>query len=189
MQNNYKLKSIQSVFEHMAITDSLTGIFNRRHFMEIVRISIEKARREKEDCYLVMLDIDKFKDVNDTYGHQTGDKVLIDITTRIQTKIRLYDLFARYGGEEFIIFIPHVSKEKVCEIGERLRLSLSSRSFIYDNISLNCTASFGIAKMEDYNLDKAIRQSDEALYSAKRNGRNCVVYYGESKPYSIENVE
>jgi diguanylate cyclase (GGDEF)-like protein len=189
MNNNYKLKSIQSVFEQMAITDSLTGIFNRRHFMEIVRISIEKARREKEECYLIMFDIDKFKDVNDTHGHQIGDKVLMEITERIKIKIRIYDLFARYGGEEFIIFISHINKKKVCEIGERLRESLSSAGFIYDDVSLNCTASFGIAKMYDYDLDKAIRQSDEALYSAKRNGRNCVFYYGEKNPYTIENVE
>jgi diguanylate cyclase (GGDEF)-like protein len=182
MQNNYKLKSMQAVFEQMAITDSLTGIYNRRHFTEMVRISAEKALRQKEDCYLIMFDIDKFKNINDTYGHQTGDKVLMDVTARIKSNIRIYDLFARYGGEEFIIFISNLSKEKVCEIGERLRISLSGRSFIYNHVSFECTASFGIAKMEDYNLDKTIRQSDEALYAAKRNGRNCVVYYSENMP-------
>jgi diguanylate cyclase (GGDEF)-like protein len=188
MHNNHELKNMQAVFEQMAITDPLTGIFNRRHFMEMVRVNMEKSRRQNEACYLIMFDIDKFKDVNDTYGHQTGDKVLMDITARIKTKIRLYDLFARYGGEEFIIFISNVSKEKICEIGERLRVSLSSIAFVYDNVSLHCTASFGIAKMEDYDLDKTIRQSDEALYSAKRNGRNCVAYYSEDKPFLIEKL-
>jgi diguanylate cyclase (GGDEF)-like protein len=180
MQNNYQLKNMQVVFEMMAITDPLTGIFNRRHFLEIVRISIEKARRLKEDCYFIMFDIDKFKTVNDTYGHQIGDKVLMDVTARIKASIRLYDLFARYGGEEFIIFISGVSREEVCHIAERLRISLCDRKYEYNDISISSSASFGIARMIDYNLDMAIRQSDEALYAAKRNGRNCVVYWDEN---------
>jgi diguanylate cyclase (GGDEF)-like protein len=179
MQNNYDLKSIQNVFELMAITDHLTGISNRRHFLEIVRINIEKSRRLNEDCYFIMFDIDKFKDINDTYGHQIGDKVLMDVTTRIKTNIRPYDLFARYGGEEFLIFTSGINKDDVCEMTERLRLSLCSRKFEYDNVRFDCSASFGIAHMYDYNLDKAIKQSDDAMYAAKRNGRNCVVYFSE----------
>jgi diguanylate cyclase (GGDEF)-like protein len=178
MQNNYQLKNMQSVFELMAITDPLTGIYNRRHFLEIVRISIEKSRRHKEDCYFIMFDIDRFKQINDTYGHQIGDKVLMDITARIKADIRPYDLLARYGGEEFIIFTTGVSKTEVCEMAERLRQSLHSRKYEYDSdISFESSASFGIAHMYDYNLDKSIKRSDEALYKAKGNGRNCVVYW------------
>jgi diguanylate cyclase (GGDEF)-like protein len=180
MQNNYDLKNMQTVFELMAITDPLTGIFNRRHFLEIVRVNIEKARRHKEDCYFTMFDIDKFKNVNDTYGHQTGDKVLMDVTARIKADIRPYDLFARYGGEEFIIFTSGITKTEICDMTERLRLSLYSRKYEYGDISFELSASFGIAPMQDYNLDKAIKQSDEALYAAKRAGRNCVVYYSEN---------
>jgi diguanylate cyclase (GGDEF)-like protein len=180
MQNNFELRNMQSVFELMAITDPLTGIFNRRHFLEIVRIGIEKARRLNENCYFIMFDIDKFKNVNDTYGHQIGDKVLMDITARIKTNIRPYDLFARYGGEEFIIFTAGISKKEVCDMTERLRLSLCSRKYEYGDISFDSSASFGIAQMDDYNLDKAIKYSDDALYMAKRNGRNCVVFYNDS---------
>jgi diguanylate cyclase (GGDEF)-like protein len=179
MQNNYKLKNMQVVFERMAITDPLTGIFNRRHFLEIVRISIEKARRLNEECYFIMIDIDKFKDINDTYGHQIGDKVLMDVTARIKANIRPYDLFARYGGEEFTIFISGISKKNICDVTERLRLSLCSKKYEYDQLSFSCSASFGIAHMYDYDLDKAIQQSDNAMYAAKRNGRNCVVYFSE----------
>ena len=179
MQNNYDLKNIQNVFELMAITDHLTGIFNRRHFLEIVRINIEKSRRLNEDCYFIMFDIDKFKDINDTYGHQIGDKVLMDVTARIKTNIRPYDLFARYGGEEFLLFISGINKKDICDMTERLRLSLCSRKFEYENVSFDCSASFGIAHMHDYNLDKAIKQSDDAMYAAKRKGRNCVVYFSE----------
>ena len=177
MQNNHDLKNMQVVFELMAITDPLTGIFNRRHFMEIARINIEKARRHNEECYFIMFDIDKFKDVNDTYGHQIGDKVLIDITARIKSDIRPYDLFARYGGEEFIIFTSGISKNEVCDMSERLRSSLCGSKYEYDDVSIDISASFGIARLEDYNMDKAIQQSDEALYEAKRKGRNCVAYY------------
>ncbi|MDR1839811.1 MAG: sensor domain-containing diguanylate cyclase [Treponema sp.] len=180
MQNNYKLKNMQYVFELMAITDPLTGIFNRRHFMETVRISIEKARRNNEKCFFTMFDIDKFKNVNDTYGHQIGDKVLVDIATRIKTNIRPYDLFARYGGEEFLIFTCGITEKEVCDMTERLRVRICGKKYEYGNISFDCSASFGIACMEDYDLDKAIKQSDEALYAAKRNGRNCVVYYSEN---------
>lgn len=179
-RNNYELKKNEAKNYQRAITDSLTGVFNRRHFMEMVPISIEKSRRQKETCYIIMFDVDKFKNINDTYGHQIGDKVLIDITARIKMNIRLYDLFARYGGEEFIIFASKLTEEEVRKIGERLRVSLCGKSFTYNNVSLDCSASFGIAKMEDYNLDEAIRRSDEALYKAKRNGRNSVVYYGEN---------
>jgi diguanylate cyclase (GGDEF)-like protein len=180
MQNNHELKNMQTFFEKMAITDPLTGIFNRRHFLELVRIEIEKARRRKEDCYLIMFDIDKFKNVNDTYGHQTGDKVLMDVTARVKMDIRPYDLFARYGGEEFIIFTSGISSKEVCEMTERLRVCLYGNKFEYDDINFVLSASFGIAQMIDYNLDKAIKHSDEALYTAKRNGRNCVVFYSEN---------
>jgi diguanylate cyclase (GGDEF)-like protein len=185
MQNNFQLKTMQNIFELMAITDPLTGIFNRRHFMEIVRISIEKARRSNENCYFIMFDIDKFKLVNDTYGHQIGDKVLLDVTTRIKADIRPYDLFARYGGEEFIVFTSGVSKTEVIEMTERLRKSLCSRKYEYDNINIEASASFGIAHMPDYNLDKSLKQSDEALYTAKRNGRNCVVYWEKAPVESV----
>jgi len=181
-RSNYGLKKNEAKNYQRAITDSLTGIFNRRHFMEMVPMSIEKSRRQKEDCYIIMFDIDHFKNINDTYGHQIGDKVLIDITARIKESIRLYDFFARYGGEEFIIFASKLSSEEIHKVGERLRTSICGKSFTYNNLSLECSASFGAAKMESYNLEEAIQQSDEALYAAKRNGRNRVVVYGEETP-------
>jgi len=180
MQNNFQLKNMQHVFELMAITDPLTGIFNRRHFFEISRIGIEKARRLNENCYYIMMDIDRFKLINDTYGHQIGDKVLMDVSARIKADIRPYDLFARYGGEEFVIFATGITKNEAMDMTERLRLSLCNRKFTYNDLSLVVSASFGIACIENNNIDKAIKQSDEALYTAKRNGRNCVIFYEEA---------
>ena len=180
MQNNYELKNMQSVFEQMAITDPLTGIFNRRHFMDIARIEIEKARRHNDICYFIMLDIDKFKLVNDTYGHQIGDKVLIDIAARIKAAIRPYDLFARYGGEEFIILTTGISKNEVIDMTERLRLTLCSNKYEYDSISIESSASFGISQIKEYSINNAIKYADDALYAAKGHGRNCVIFYERS---------
>ncbi|MCL2213999.1 MAG: sensor domain-containing diguanylate cyclase [Treponema sp.] len=177
MQNNFDMKNMQVIFEQMAISDPLTGIFNRRHFMDIMSINIEKSRRKKEDCYIIMFDIDGFKQINDTYGHQIGDKVLIEVTTRIKSHIRPYDLFARYGGEEFIIFTTDISKTDVKDMAERLRVSLCGSKYEYDRVSVNSSSSFGIAHIFDYDLDKAVKHADEALYKAKKNGRNCVVFY------------
>ncbi|MDR0442474.1 MAG: sensor domain-containing diguanylate cyclase [Treponema sp.] len=178
MQHNHRLKKIRSDLELVAISDPLTGIFNRRHFMNIARLGIEKSRRHNEICNIIMLDIDRFKNINDTYGHTIGDKVLIEVTLRIKADIRPYDLFGRYGGEEFIIFISGTNNEKVYEITERLRLSLCSRKYEYGNVSLDASASFGIAHIADYDLEKAIEHADEALYTAKKEGRNRIVLYG-----------
>jgi len=180
MQNNHRLKNMQNIFEQMATTDPLLGIFNRRHFMELVRMNIEKARRIEENCFFILFDIDKFKDVNDAYGHHIGDMVLMEVTARIKSDIRPYDLFARYGGEEFIVYASNLSEKDVCDMAERLRVSLCDRKFEYDDISISISASFGIAYIHDYDVLKAMNQSDEAMYAAKRKGRNSVVYFNES---------
>jgi len=173
--NNTKLKRIQGVLEKMARTDPLTGIFNRRHFMELARAGIEKSRRQQMNCWIIVLDIDKFKNVNDTYGHDIGDKIIIDIAARIQANIRASDVFARYGGEEFILFIPDVNKRNIYALAEGLRMSIAGSYFGYGEIRLNTSASFGIARVDDYDLERAIKTADDALYIAKREGRNKVV--------------
>jgi len=176
LQNNFDLKLMHTVLEQMAITDPLTGIFNRRHFMEVVQIDIAKSQRMNKNAYILIFDIDKFKKINDTYGHTAGDMVLIELTTRIKANIRTYDLFARYGGEEFIIYTSDISSVTVYEMAERLRLSIYDRKFEVDNLSISVSASFGVAHVRDYDLKNGIRRADEALYSAKRNGRNCVFF-------------
>ena len=172
MQNNFELKQMKLVLEEMASSDPLTDIYNRRHFMEITRINVERERRLKGNCYIVLFDLDKFKNINDTYGHATGDNVLIDTAARIKANIRPYDLFARYGGEEFILFASNTDRDGIIDMVERLRLSISNEKFEYDNISIAVSASFGIAHIGDYDIEKAIVNADKALYAAKKNGRN-----------------
>ena len=176
-QNNYDLRQMKFVLEDMAQTDPLTGIYNRRHFMEISQISIERSRRLKINCYVVIFDLDKFKNINDTYGHIIGDKVLIEITLRIKKAIRPYDLFARYGGEEFIILVSDIDENDINGMVERLRSSICNKNFEYENTNFSLSASFGIALANHYDLAKAIEHADNALYTAKEQGRNKTVFY------------
>ncbi|MCL2440216.1 MAG: sensor domain-containing diguanylate cyclase [Treponema sp.] len=181
MQNNHELKQIKSTLENIARTDSLTGIYNRRHFMEESQINIERLKRSNlNDSYIILFDLDRFKNINDTFGHNTGDKVLTETAIRIKALIRPYDLFARYGGEEFVIFASKIEKDNVIEMVERLRLCLCENVFTFDNVSLNVSASFGIAFLENYDLKKTIHNADEALYTAKRSGRNMAVFNDKS---------
>jgi len=182
MQNNYELKRVKSSLENIARTDPLTGIFNRRHFMDLLHMSLEKARRfNRNDGYIILFDLDKFKNINDTYGHQTGDKVLIETAVRINAIIRPYDLFARYGGEEFILYASEIDKNNVIAMVERLRLSLCDHEFIFDKLSFTVTSSFGIAPIIDHDVKKAISCADKALYTAKNRGRNRTVFEDEQK--------
>jgi len=180
MQNNYELRQIKSAMEDLARSDPLTGIFNRRHFMDISQMNIEKARRlNKDDNYIVFFDLDKFKSINDKYGHIAGDKILVEITLRITANIRPYDLFARFGGEEFVIYMSEINKDSVFELVERLRLCICGKAFEYEDIILSVSASFGIARIENYDIKKAISHADKALYNAKKNGRNKTVFWDE----------
>ena len=181
MQNNSSLKKIKLVLENIAQSDPLTGIYNRRHFMEIAGMIIEKSRRmNKNDGYIVLLDLDRFKNVNDKYGHVIGDKVLIELVSRIKATIRPYDLFARYGGEEFIIFATDIDLGSMTEMAERLRLSICGSKFEFGSIAITVTASFGIAFLEDNNMEDAILNADKALYAAKEAGRNKVLFFKDA---------
>jgi diguanylate cyclase (GGDEF)-like protein len=181
-QNNYQLKQMKFVWESEAKSDPLTGIYNRRHFMEISGMNIERARRLNADCYIILFDLDKFKDINDTHGHVVGDKVLIETTVRIKDFIRPYDLFARYGGEEFIIYASDIDKDSIARMVERLRLSLCDAKFEFEGVSLFLSASFGVALVDDYDINSAMTHADYALYTAKKRGRNRTVFWDEITP-------
>jgi diguanylate cyclase (GGDEF)-like protein len=177
MQNNVSLKKMKLVLENMAKCDPLTGIYNRRYFMERSLIDIERVRRLNENSFIILFDLDKFKNVNDTHGHIIGDSVLLDVTSRIKAAIRPYDLFARYGGEEFIIYASGVDKNGILDMAERLRLSLYEKKFEYESVCVELTASFGVADIDDYDISKAVLNADKAMYKAKSEGRNRVVFW------------
>jgi len=159
----------------LVITDSLTGVYTRHYFMEASRISMKRSRRLNAEDFILIFDIDRFKNINDTYGHAVGDEVLVETASRIRATLRPYDLFARYGGEEFVIYASGIGCSDAYELAERLRLSICNQEFKYGDICFVVTASFGIAKIgEDQDIEKAIKEADEAMYVAKKEGRNKV---------------
>ena len=162
-----------------AQNDPLTGVFNRRYFMELAKIGMDNAKRLGEICCVTMLDIDKFKDINDTHGHLIGDKILIELAARVGTQVRPLDFFARFGGEEFMIFSSHTAYDGARTMAERLRLCLCNKPYEDSGRSISFSASFGVAMIEEDDVMKAIGNADKALYQAKEAGRNKVVLFGD----------
>ena len=168
--------------KEMANHDALTGIHNRRHFMELCRMLLARSSRAGGECFIVIFDLDYFKDVNDTHGHQAGDKVLKEAARRVKRAIRPYDVFGRYGGEEFILCMPDIDKTNVMQVAERIRRDLCSWPVDFEDRAIPVSASFGVARVAPVNdVEAAIRCADEALYQAKRQGRNRVVFYRQGR--------
>ncbi len=169
---------------NLARIDYLTGLLNRRAFMERLEAEVSRANRTRGDLGLIIIDIDFFKRVNDTYGHQAGDLVLQDFAKNLTEFCRGYDFIGRYGGEEFIIGLPGTNLEECGIIAERIRqqIETSHTSLDEEGVFINVTASFGITAMEGaypYTTDKLISAADNALYFAKNSGRNTVKNYKE----------
>jgi len=165
--------------KELASKDSLTNIFNRRSFLEISLTQIDRMMRKNTKGYICIFDLDHFKKVNDTYGHLAGDKVLQDVVQRAKKSIRTYDLLGRYGGEEFILFIFEIDDANTMKAMERIRLKISDTPVIFDGQEIPITSSFGVAAVNNMDINTAIKRADEALYAAKNTGRNKVVFYEE----------
>ena len=163
----------------LAVTDSLTGLYNRRYLQTHLDNLIERARREGKPISLMMMDLDHFKDVNDTHGHSAGDAVLREFALRVQRCIRGMDLAARHGGEEFVVVMPDTDLELASGVGERLREMVAESPMRYhpENLDIPVTVSIGVAGIEGAGggADDLLRLADEALYDAKHKGRNRVV--------------
>lgn len=172
-------KRAQDELERMAITDPLTGLFNRRYFFEVAQKEFLKSIRYNRPLSVVLFDIDMFKSINDTYGHLAGDQILAQIGVLLTQKERETDLSARYGGEEFVLLLPETDCEGARNTAERLRSLLETSPIDYENHKIQFTASFGVAGIgnRDYpeTFDYLILQADKALYEAKRISRNTVI--------------
>ncbi|UCH34025.1 MAG: diguanylate cyclase [Armatimonadota bacterium] len=165
----------------MAVSDELTGLYNFRHLRERLAEEFARARRSGSEMALILLDIDHFKAVNDRCGHQTGNLVLTQVVSAIRGQIREYDVAARYGGEEFAIILPMTGLEGAVEVAERLRLAVAEKRFGEESDPLRLTISLGVAAYPAVPVaapDDLITESDNALYAAKEDGRNCVRYVG-----------
>ncbi|MCX4079395.1 PleD family two-component system response regulator [Rickettsia rhipicephali] len=175
-QDNLRNDLEQSV--NLAAKDCLTGLFNRRYFDIHLKQMIEKANKESIKLYLLMCDIDNFKNVNDTYGHQAGDKVLTIVSRILKNTLRVTDLIARFGGEEFTILLTDIDISKAIETAERVRVKIEYMDFhIEDQIEpLKNTISIGVTKYKkEESIESFIERADKAMYEAKTTGKNKVV--------------
>lgn len=162
--------------QQLAITDGLTGLYNHRHFFALAEVEYARALRYQHPLGVIMLDVDHFKDVNDTYGHAAGDVVLQEIAQRLEKNCRAVDILARYGGEEFSLLLPETTLSAGLEMGERLRLCIADRPIETEAGPLSVTVSLGVTALSDdtTDLSSLVNKADQALLSAKRAGRNCV---------------
>jgi diguanylate cyclase (GGDEF)-like protein len=173
IKENLKL---QEILREQAIRDPLTGLYNRRFLYETMGRELARAQREKYPISFMMMDIDRFKQVNDTYGHAAGDKVLVALASLLQTHTRLGDIACRYGGEEFLVVMPQVSEADAKRRAEQIRQSFHAMETDSDDAKLSATISIGIAfyPRDGGDSETVIKAADAALYQAKQAGRNCV---------------
>lgn len=169
---NRKLHALNKELARLSVTDKLTGLFNRNKLDQAFEAEIQRAFHFGQTFSVVLLDIDHFKQINDEYGHQSGDLVLVELARLLQANTRETDIVGRWGGEEFLIICPQTERQGALALAENLRKSLQEQNFMPQAPT---TASFGISSYQlgDHSKD-LIDRADEALYEAKRNGRNRV---------------
>ena len=178
-RKRYQERLRSMVFEAMelAITDPLTGLYNRRYLNAHLHSTVARSLATGKPVCVLIFDIDHFKDVNDTYGHEAGDDVLQEFSDRIRRGVRNIDLVSRYGGEEFLLVMPETDREFAANVAERLRSDVEKIPFKTRSGTFPVTVSIGIAEWQgpSDNAEALIRRADQALYAAKRSGRNRVV--------------
>lgn len=169
-----KLKAY-SKMEKMALTDSLTGLYNRHYAYMRIKQEIKRANRENYPVSILFVDIDKFKSINDTFGHDVGDLALKHLSAILKSITREYDIAVRWGGEEFVLLLPNTTEEGAYTLAERLRLKIETSDFQYCKM----TTSLGIATYpnDNLNIEKVISFADSALYHSKQTGRNRTTIY------------
>jgi diguanylate cyclase (GGDEF)-like protein len=182
LQRTLELLQANRKLEELATTDPLTGIANRRKMTEQVAQELERARRFHHPLSLLMVDIDHFKRINDTYGHEVGDQAIIQTATLLTANLRAVDMVARFGGEEFVLLMPETPVAVAMHAAERLREQASKlRVKAEDGSDVELTISIGVAAAEPYAApdtpSSLLVRSDKALYRAKKEGRNRVVQF------------
>lgn len=178
VRKNAELEKLYHYMKTIAIKDYLTGLYNRRGFLELAEKEIERVKRFHKPTSIIMFDVDKFKEVNDTYGHEIGDHVLEQIALRGLKKLRKMDVFGRLGGDEFSILLPETKPIGAQVIAERLQNTMS-KPIMANTTSINISISTGIAAFskETNNIKEMLLLADKALYHAKESGRNRICTY------------
>lgn len=169
------LSARSQTLEHAALTDGLTGMHNRRYFDDALREYLDEFRRIERPVGLMILDLDHFKMVNDTYGHDTGDEVLKAVAGCLKEMTRYHDIVARLGGEEFAIVTPNMEMEALYKLAERIRRAIAALPIMHGNVRLKVTTSVGLAVWDRREtMEEFFRRADSQLYHAKRQGRDRV---------------
>jgi len=164
---------LRTELQNLAARDSLTDAYTRRHMNEACQQELERSRRQGHVMALLLMDLDHFKHINDTHGHQQGDQVLVDFVTRVKALLRRHDQLGRFGGEEFMLLLPETPLEEALAVAERIRAMADP-----SETPLNCSVSIGITtnRLDNDTLDTLLARADKALYRAKENGRNRVEF-------------
>lgn len=173
-----ELREKNQTLYHTSVTDHLTGVFNRMYLMDVFSREFAASQRNGLPLSCAIMDIDKFKDFNDRYGHLTGDFVLKETARLITEQVRKQDVFGRYGGEEFMLILPGTAESSARLVAEKIRERVASTTYPIDDNLLKVTLSMGVADLEKGappDVDALIRNADLALYEAKRLGRNRVI--------------
>ena len=174
-----QIQAKNQLLEEMALTDTLTGLPNRRALDVWAPRQLSAAARHDFSIWAVLVDLDMFKTVNDTFGHDAGDTVLKTLAEILKANTRQSNICARWGGEEFLLMITHVDRENANTAVERIRKQFEAKKFIFENSSITVTASFGIARFRGTkppDLSALVASADTALYAAKSNGRNRIEF-------------
>ena len=169
------LSARSETLEQAALTDPLTGMHNRRYFDDALREYLTEFRRIEKPIGLMILDLDHFKQVNDTYGHDVGDEVLRAVANTLGDMTRYHDVVARLGGEEFAVVAPNMTEDQLIKLAERIRKAISAQVVVAGNVRLRVTTSIGLAIWDGKETgEEFYRRADKQLYQAKRQGRNRV---------------
>jgi len=170
------LEAANARLREIAFTDYLTGALSRRRLMEAAATEVERVKRYGGDLSVILFDLDRFKDLNDTYGHKAGDEVLCEVVRRCRTQLRDVDYLGRFGGEEFAVLLPETPRVAAVEVAERLRQVIAETVMVADGRRMAVSISAGVAayRAGEANIESALRRADDALYEAKRAGRNQV---------------
>ncbi|MBI9097216.1 MAG: diguanylate cyclase [Spirochaetaceae bacterium] len=167
-----ELQQKTETLEKMTITDSLTGAYNHRYLFQRLGEIISNAARQKHEFSVLLLDIDRFKSINDTYGHPMGDEVLRILSQQFMTECREYDIFGRYGGEEFMLIMPDTQLEEALILSDRMRMEFFSTVFPGMEVDQRISFSGGLIQWSGESSQELLKKVDELLYSAKNSGRN-----------------
>ena len=180
---NRELEQALAREQQLASTDGLTGLYNRRYFFELAAREFNAALRYQRRLAMLMFDMDGLKQINDTFGHAAGDRLLVMAAQTAAAQIRSVDVLARYGGDEFVVLLPQASAQKALPIAERIRTSIEAMRMETGKGPLGITLSIGMAEIShapvDENVENVVQRADKALYTAKAEGRNRTVIYCE----------